>query len=253
MRIVYLVGTAGSGKSSLAAAYSEWLKSNEQIVATVNLDPAAAVLPYEPDIDIREYVDFERIMLTRQLGPNAALISSFREAVREVEDLAEDVEALGADYVVVDTPGQLELFAFRKEGRELVKIFRKFPSVLVYLLDPVTSHTTRLFTASLFLTTSVYFSLALQTIIAITKVDAVPKRILKRIKRWIESREALEVDIESKGGGMQMLITRDLVGIMHEIGRMFPVVMVSSMKMLGLGALHAEVTKMVGEGEYELR
>jgi hypothetical protein len=40
---------------------------------------------------------------------------------------------------------------------------------------------------------------------------------------------------------------------MHEIGRMFPVVMVSSMKMLGLGALHAEVTKMVGEGEYELR
>jgi hypothetical protein len=34
---------------------------------------------------------------------------------------------------------------------------------------------------------------------------------------------------------------------------MFPVIMLSAKKMLGLGALHAEITKMVGEGEYELR
>ncbi len=253
MRIVYLVGTAGSGKSSLTAAYTDWLKSNEQIVATVNLDPAAAILPYEPDIDIREYIDFEKTMLSHQLGPNAALIRSFREAVREIENLIDDVAELRADYVLVDTPGQLELFAFRREGRELVKVFKRFPSVLVYLLDPVTSHSTRLFAASLFLTTSVYFSLDLQTIIAVTKIDAVPRRVLRRIKRWINSQEALEVDIESKGGGVQMLITRDLVQTMHEIGRMFPVIMLSAKKMLGLGALHAEITKMVGEGEYELR
>ncbi len=253
MRIVYLVGTAGSGKSSLTAAYSDWLKSNEQTVATVNLDPAAAILPYEPDIDIREYVDFEKTMLSHQLGPNAALIRSFREAVREIENLIDDVAELRSDYVLVDTPGQLELFAFRREGRELVKVFKRFPSVLVYLLDPVTSHSTRLFAASLFLTTSVYFSLDLQTIIAVTKIDAVPRRVLRRIKRWINSQEALEVDIESKGDGVQMLITRDLVQTMHEIGRMFPVIMLSAKKMLGLGALHAEITKMVGEGEYELR
>jgi GTPase SAR1 family protein len=253
LRIVYLVGTAGSGKSSLTAAYTDWLKSNEQIVATVNLDPAAAILPYEPDIDIREYIDFEKTMLSHQLGPNAALIRSFREAVREIENLIDDVAELRADYVLVDTPGQLELFAFRREGRELVKVFKRFPSVLVYLLDPVTSHSTRLFAASLFLTTSVYFSLDLQTIIAVTKIDAVPRRVLRRIKRWINSQEALEVDIESKGGGVQMLITRDLVQTMHEIGRMFPVIMLSAKKMLGLGALHAEITKMVGEGEYELR
>jgi GTPase SAR1 family protein len=192
-------------------------------------------------------------MLSHQLGPNAALIRSFREAVREIENLIDDVAELRADYVLVDTPGQLELFAFRREGRELVKVFKRFPSVLVYLLDPVTSHSTRLFAASLFLTTSVYFSLDLQTIIAVTKIDAVPRRVLRRIKRWINSQEALEVDIESKGGGVQMLITRDLVQTMHEIGRMFPVIMLSAKKMLGLGALHAEITKMVGEGEYELR
>ncbi len=248
-----MVGTAGSGKSSLTAAYSEWLKQNEQSVATVNLDPAAAVLPYEPDIDVREYVDYERMMLMHSLGPNAALIASIREVVREVEDLVSEINDLNVDFVLVDTPGQLELFAFRKEGRIVVKALRRFPSVLTYLLDPAASHTTRLFASSLFLATSVYLSLNLQTVIAISKLDIVPRRVLARIKRWITSQEALEVDIESRSQGMQMLITRDIAHILHDIGRTFPVVTISSKTMDGMGELHGAITRIVSEGEYELR
>ncbi len=253
MRIIYLVGTAGSGKSSLTAAYSEWLKQNEQSVATVNLDPAAAVLPYEPEVDIREYVDYERMMFTYNLGPNAALIASVREVVREIDTLCSEITDLSVDYVLIDTPGQLELFAFRKEGRAIVKALKSIPSILLYLMDPVASHTTRLFVSSLFLATSVYLSLNIQSIIAISKIDIAPKRILKRIRRWISSQEALEVDIESRSQGMQMLITRDIVHILHDIGRTFPVIAVSSKTLEGMGELHAAVTRVVNEGEYELR
>ncbi|GBC71228.1 hypothetical protein HRbin02_01008 [Candidatus Calditenuaceae archaeon HR02] len=253
MRIAYFVGTAGSGKSSLTAAYAEWLKQNEQSVATVNLDPAATVLPYEPEVDIREYVDYERMMLTYNLGPNAALIASVREAVREIDTLCSEIMDLSVDYVLIDTPGQLELFAFRKEGRAIVKALRRVPSIIIYLMDPVASHTTRLFASSLFLATSVYLSLNLQSIIAISKIDIVPKRILRRIRRWISSQEALEVDIESRSQGMQMLITRDIVHILHDIGRTFPVIAVSSKTLEGLGALHGAVTRALSEGEYELR
>jgi len=253
LRLLYVVGTAGSGKSSLTAAYSDWLRQNEQSVATVNLDPAAAVLPYEPDIDVREYVDYERIMLMYGLGPNAALIASVREVVREIDNLISEVSDLSVDYVLIDTPGQLELFAFRKEGRSIVGALREYPSVLVYLLDPAASQTTRLFASSLFLATSVYLSLNLQTIIAITKLDIVPARIMRRIRRWISSQEALEVDIESKSQGMQMLITRDIVQILHDVGRMFPAVTVSSKTLEGVGELHAAVTRILSEGEYDLR
>lgn len=253
MRIIYLVGTAGSGKSSLTAAYADWLKQNEQSVATVNLDPAAAVLPYEPEVDIREYVDYERMMLMYGLGPNAALIASVREAVREIDTIYSEIADLSVDYVLIDTPGQLELFAFRKEGRAIVKALRKIPSALTYLMDPAASQTTRLFASSLFLATSVYLSLNLQTIIAISKLDIVPKKILKRIRRWISSQEALEVDIESKSQGMQMLITRDIVHILHDVGRTFPVITVSSKTLEGMGELHGAVTRVFSEGEYELR
>jgi GTPase SAR1 family protein len=49
LRTIFLIGTASSGKSTLTSALADWLKENEQSVATVNLDPAVISLPYEPD------------------------------------------------------------------------------------------------------------------------------------------------------------------------------------------------------------
>ncbi|MEM4586098.1 MAG: ATP/GTP-binding protein, partial [Candidatus Caldarchaeum sp.] len=83
-RVIFVVGTAGSGKSSLTGVFSEWLRDHEQSTATVNLDPAALSLPYDPDVDVREFVDYERIMSTRNLGPNGALIASVREVARNI-------------------------------------------------------------------------------------------------------------------------------------------------------------------------
>ena len=48
---LFVVGMAGSGKSSLTATYSEWLKGGDRDVLTANLDPGAIALPYNPDID----------------------------------------------------------------------------------------------------------------------------------------------------------------------------------------------------------
>lgn len=69
---VFMVGMAGSGKSSLTAAYSEWLKGSDQDVLIANFDPGATALPYNPDIDSRRYVDVEKLMLDYKLGPNGA-------------------------------------------------------------------------------------------------------------------------------------------------------------------------------------
>ncbi|NIQ79493.1 MAG: GTPase, partial [Anaerolineae bacterium] len=83
----FVLGTAGSGKSTLTAALHEWLRDEGQSSMTVNLDPAAVALPYDPDVDIRESVDYDRVMAQMGLGPNAALVRSVREVARNIEDL----------------------------------------------------------------------------------------------------------------------------------------------------------------------
>ena len=72
--MLFIIGTAGSGKSLFTSSFSEWLKISKQDVAIVNLDPGALKLPYSPDVDIRNYVDVGNIMETYELGPNGALI-----------------------------------------------------------------------------------------------------------------------------------------------------------------------------------
>ncbi|RLI27444.1 GTPase, partial [Candidatus Bathyarchaeota archaeon] len=44
MFIIFVIGTAGSGKSLLTSAFAEWLRLAKQDVAIVSLDPGAVRL-----------------------------------------------------------------------------------------------------------------------------------------------------------------------------------------------------------------
>lgn len=75
---ILVIGMAGSGKSSFAAKLAEHSrklaqdhkgKGNEnenqngpQPAYCVNLDPAVATLGYEPNVDIRDTIDYARVM-----------------------------------------------------------------------------------------------------------------------------------------------------------------------------------------------
>jgi hypothetical protein len=45
-------------------------KYNEISVITVNLDPGVQKLPYNPHVDVRDYVTLEEVMEKHKLGPN---------------------------------------------------------------------------------------------------------------------------------------------------------------------------------------
>ncbi len=42
----------------------------------INLDPAVTHTPYEANIDIRDTVNYKRVMKDYQLGPNGAILTS---------------------------------------------------------------------------------------------------------------------------------------------------------------------------------
>ena len=62
MNAIFITGTAGSGKSLLTSRLLQWHRDNSAYAVTLNLDPGAIKLPYEPDVDVRNYVDIATLM-----------------------------------------------------------------------------------------------------------------------------------------------------------------------------------------------
>ena len=111
MYFAFFIGTAGSGKSTLVASLVDVFSENDYNVATLNLDTGVNWLPYTPDVDVRDYIKLEDVALQYNLGPNGAMIASADLTVNYMLDLKDELLNLDPEIVLVDTPGQMELFA----------------------------------------------------------------------------------------------------------------------------------------------
>ena len=120
MDAVYITGTAGSGKSLLTSRLFQWYKDTKSFPITLNLDPGAVNLPYKPDVDVRDYIDMQTLMERYDLGPNGSLVMASDMIATRLDEIQNEVDSLNPDYVIVDTPGQIELFAFRASGPFMV-------------------------------------------------------------------------------------------------------------------------------------
>jgi GTPase SAR1 family protein len=116
LKIIFITGTAGAGKSLLSSRVYEYYTKNGAFTAILNLDPGVENLPYTCEIDVRDYVDLVSIMKQYDLGPNGALIMANDLIASKIEEIQKDVNNVNPDYLVVDTPGQIELFAYRSSG-----------------------------------------------------------------------------------------------------------------------------------------
>src|SRR5688572_32650372 len=116
LKAIFVTGTAGSGKSLLTSKLLQWYKDSGAFAASLNLDPGSAKLPYEPDVDVRSYVDIDALMDDYGLGPNGSLVMASDIIATKLDEIQTEIDELSPDYIIVDTPGQIELFAFRASG-----------------------------------------------------------------------------------------------------------------------------------------
>jgi GTPase SAR1 family protein len=137
MKGVIVLGTAGSGKTTFTANFSSWLSENFLIKSCpVNLDPGASSLPYEPSYDIRDIISVEDLMRRENLGPNGAIVRAADLIVDRSDDIVESLTSLDCDTLIIDTPGQMEIFAFRPTGRALCeRLSRGMRLLSIYLGD----------------------------------------------------------------------------------------------------------------------
>jgi GTPase SAR1 family protein len=249
MVIVFIIGTAGSGKSLFTASFSEWLKMSKQDVATVNLDPGAVTLPYSPDIDVRDYVSVEVLMEEYGLGPNGALIMASDLIADKIEQISNEVEDLKSDIVLVDTAGQMELFAFRASGPYIANEFTKEPKAILYLFDAVFSVNPFNYISNLFLSAAVYNRFFLPQVHLLSKCDLLPKEEINKIVDWSASPKALEFTIEQKLEGTRRLLSRNMMRAIYQLGLKFLLIPVSAKTNEGMINVNAALERILTGGE----
>jgi len=249
MYVVFIVGTAGSGKSLLTASFTEWLKMSKQKTIAVNLDPGALTLPYSPDIDVRDYVNIGELMEKHGLGPNGALIMAADLIAEETDTIAEEIENESPDMVIVDTPGQMELFAFRASGPYIVSELTKDPKALVYLFDSVFSSNPLNYVSNLFLSAALYSRFFVPQAYVLSKCDLLPKDKLNLIVDWSANPKTLETAIEENLSGTKLLLSRDTMHVINRLGLKFLLTPISSKTYEGFINLNAILERVFSSGE----
>jgi GTPase SAR1 family protein len=249
MYIIFIVGTAGSGKSMLTVALSEWLKMAKQDVSIANLDPGVLNLPYSPDVDVRNYVNIEELMVKYGLGPNGALVMAADLIADDIEQISKEVEELKSDVVLVDTAGQMELFAFRASGPYIASELTKEPKVITYLFDSVFSVNPLNYVSNLFLSAAVYNRFLLPQIHLLSKCDLLPKNEIDEIVDWSANPKALETSIEQKLEGTKRLLSRNMMLAMHKLGLKFLLIPVSAKTNEGIVNFNAALERILAGGE----
>ncbi|MEM3045769.1 MAG: ATP/GTP-binding protein [Candidatus Bathyarchaeia archaeon] len=249
MYTVFIIGMAGSGKSLLTRSLAQFFQDEEQDTVIVNLDPGALTLPYSADIDIRDRINVTDIMDRLGLGPNGALVYAADLMATEIDKLREDVEETKASFVFVDTPGQMELFAFRPSGPLLASSLTDGPKAVVYLFDALFSSDPFNYVSNLFLAAALYTRFQMPQVHALTKIDLLPPEKVDEMVSWSEEPENLEAAIAETLKGERYLLTRDLVATIGESGVFTELIPVSSETSTGFADLAAACTRNLTGGE----
>jgi GTPase SAR1 family protein len=248
MESIFITGTAGSGKSLLTSRLLQWYKDNQSYPISLNLDPGAVNLPYEPDIDVRNYIDINTLMETYDLGPNGSLVMASDMIASKLEDIQNEVDNLNPDYIIIDTPGQIELFAFRASGPYFVSNFQSDNKVTLFLFDGMLVSCPINYISIALLASSIKLRLKTAQVNVLTKRDLIIEKI-HGILEWSSSSTSLESALNNEKDTEYSLLSKDLARSMAKGGFMQNIIAVSSLTMSGMVNLSATLSRILNQGE----
>ncbi|MFX1319470.1 MAG: ATP/GTP-binding protein [Promethearchaeota archaeon] len=253
MHALYFVGTAGSGKSTLTNSLARWLRDAKLSVGTVNLDPGVLHLPYGPDIDVRDFISLQGVMEKYNLGPNGGLIAAIDLISSHLEALEEEIRDLGVDFLLFDTPGQIELFAFRETGPIIVQSLAEESRMLIYLVDAALAKTPAGLISSLLLAASVLVRFHLPQLNVLSRTDLLDKSESERLNEWLNDSNQLIYDLQQTRNELQIELSRELVEMIQTVFSGLDMVPLSALNMENLDLLFSHISNtLIGGDGFEL-
>jgi GTPase SAR1 family protein len=247
--LVYFIGTAGSGKSILTYAFQQWMNAQGFDAVTVNLDPGAEYLAYSPDVDIRDWLVLSDIMKEQNLGPNGAQIACADMLAFKISEVQDILEGYKTDYILIDTPGQFELFTFRKSSTFIIDQLGAERSVMVFIFDPFIAKSASGFISQMMLSATTQFRFPIPTINVLSKTDMLEEEELTNIMKWSDDIHLLENVLDDEEQSVHTQMNVELFRVLEDMGLYKGLIPISSATALGMAEIYNEIQQVYAGGE----
>lgn len=231
-----VLGMAGSGKTTFVQKLAEHLYEETRPGYLINLDPACHDMPYPANIDIRDTINYKRVMKEYELGPNGAIITSLNLFSTKFDQLVNIIEQKTSDHkhFILDTPGQIEVFNWSASGMIITETLSSImPTAIIYVMDTVRNRNPATFMSNMLYACSILYKTKLPLIVVLNKIDL---QCQDFIEEWMKDFEKFLQDAEEDKGYLSNL-TSSLALALDTFYSTLRTVGVSSVTGLGMSAL----------------
>ena len=192
-----VLGMAGSGKTTFVEKLEEEIAEKDKESYIINLDPAVMDTLYEPNLDIRDTIKYKDVMTSNNLGPNGAILTSLNLFSTSIDKAITTIEKKNnLDLVVMDTPGQLEVFSWSASGKLITDAFSMiFPSILIYIVDIPRCNNPNTFSSNMLYALSIMYKMKLPLILVFNKLDLVKEN---KVIEWLQDFQSLQDALKKK-------------------------------------------------------
>lgn len=267
---IVCVGMAGSGKTTFMQRINAHLHGQKEPPYVINLDPAVLNVPFESNIDIRDSVNYKEVMKQYNLGPNGGILTSLNLFATKVDQILGLLEKRAAPEpenpgkkliknILVDTPGQIEVFVWSASGQILLEsLASSFPTVIAYVIDTPRTASTSTFMSNMLYACSILYKTKLPMVLVFNKTDV---KDASFAKEWMTDYDAFQealsqdeannafggVEGEGVGSGSMGSLLNSMSSMLEEFYAHLSVVGVSSMTGQGVDEFFAAVQEKAEE------
>lgn len=275
---VVCIGMAGSGKTTFMQRINSYLHSKRDPPYVINLDPAVRNVPFESNIDIRDSVNYKEVLKQYNLGPNGGIMTSlnlFSTKIDQILGLLEkrtappppakpgEPQARQVRNIIVDTPGQIEVFVWSASGDILLgALASSFPTVIAYIIDTPRTASTSTFMSNMLYACSILYKTKLPMILVCNKTDV---KDADFVKEWMTDFEAFQAALRQEeedpdggsfsggGSGYMGSLLNSMSLVLEEFYSHLSVVGVSSMTGQGIDEFFTAVKEKAADFERDYK
>ena len=269
----------GSGKTTFMQRINSHLHSKREPPYVINLDPAVRNVPFESNIDIRDSLNYKQVMREYNLGPNGGIVTSLNIFATKIDQIisilekrtassSETPKAKPIKNIIVDTPGQIEVFMWSASGSILLEsLASSFPTVVAYIIDTPRTSSTSTFMSNMLYACSILYKTKLPMILVFNKTDI---KDADFAKDWMTDFEAFQAALKQEedsgsfggveggggfggGSGYMGSLLNSMSLMLEEFYRHLSVVGVSSMTGKGIDEFFTAVGEKAEEFERDYK
>ncbi|KAG4101356.1 GPN-loop GTPase [Neocallimastix lanati (nom. inval.)] len=250
--VIICIGMAGSGKTSFIQRVNSYIHSNGKAGYLLNLDPAVSQVPFGANIDIRDTVNYRQVMKEYNLGPNGGILTSLNLFTTKFDQVLDfiDKRSKEVDYILLDTPGQIEIFTWSASGAIITDtLAASYPTVIAYIIDTPRSTSPATFMSNMLYACSIMYKTKLPFIIVFNKTDVVSHEFAVE---WMTDYESFQNALQDNTTYMGSLIN-SMCLMLEEFYNSLKVTGVSAVTGEGMDEFFETIKESVNEYETEYK